>query len=59
MRRRGLHKGSAHGRHGLAAVLPMMAVRRARHRVAALHCVCQRSCAAVEGIGHECEGEYG
>jgi hypothetical protein len=34
---RGLHKRRMHRRHGLAAILTLMSLRGARHRIAALH----------------------
>src|SRR5882762_7548312 len=37
LHRGGLHKRSVYRWHGLAAILRVMAVRRARHRIAALH----------------------
>ena len=54
----GLHKRGVHRRHGLAAILPMMASGRTGHRVAALHRLLRVGCGStVEGIrcerGHE------
>ena len=43
MHRRGLHKRSVHRWHGLAAILTMVTVRRAMHRLAALHGLFGRS----------------
>jgi len=37
MHARRLHKWSVHRCHGLAAILSVMTVRRARHGIAALH----------------------
>ena len=56
----GLHKGSMHRGHGLAAILTMfVAVRRARHRVAALHRLFRRRRgAAVECISRESDCEH-
>jgi hypothetical protein len=55
----GLHKRSAHGWHGLAAILTVMAVRRARHRIAAVHrLLWRRHCTAVQGIRREHQYEY-
>ncbi len=50
-----LYKGRVHRRHGLAAFLAMLvAVRRARHRIAALHrLVGRRHGQAVERIHSE------
>jgi hypothetical protein len=40
-----------HGGHGLAAILPLMAMRRARHRFAALHgFIGSGHAGAVEGV---------
>ncbi len=53
----GLHKWSVHSRHGPAAILSVMAVRRARHRIAALHRLFgRRRGAAVECI--RCKSDY-
>jgi hypothetical protein len=50
----GLHKRSVHRRHGLAAILSVMTVRRARHRIATLHRLFwRRRGAAVECICRE------
>ncbi len=55
----GLHKRSAYRWHGLAAILRVMAVRRARHRIAALHGLFWRQRrTAVEGIGRESDCEH-
>jgi len=49
-----LHKRSVHRLHGLAAILSMMPVRRARHRIAALHRLFRRRRdTAVERIRRE------
>jgi hypothetical protein len=55
---RGLHKRSVHRWHGLTAILTVMTVRRARHRIAALHRLfrCRRG-TAVEGILRESDCE--
>lgn len=51
----GLHKRSADSWHRLAAILTAMAVRRARHRIAAVHRLFRRRhCAAVQGIRCKC-----
>jgi hypothetical protein len=52
--RRELHEWRVHRRHGLAAILTVMALRRARHRIAALHRLF-RCCHAstVECVGHK------
>ena len=52
MRRGRLYKGRVHGRHGLAAFLAVLvAVRCARHRIAALHrLIGRRHGQAVKGI---------
>ena len=56
MYRRGLHKRSVHRWHGLAAILSMVAVRRAMHRLAALHGLLGRSHGrAVERV--DCEND--
>jgi len=46
----GLHKRSVHRRHGFAAILSVMTVRRARHRIATLH----RLFGSRRGIAVEC-----
>ena len=55
----GLHKRSVHRRHGLAAILSVMTIRRARHRIATLHCLlgCRRG-TAVECIRSERDCQY-
>jgi hypothetical protein len=59
MHQRGLNKGSVHRWHRLATILTMMTLRRARHRVAALHRLFRRRhAAAVKRIRHQSEGEH-
>jgi hypothetical protein len=55
----GLHKGSSHRRHGLAAVLCVMTLRCARHRITTFHCLlgCCRSL-AVKCVRAEGDREY-
>jgi len=55
----GLHKRSAHGWHGLAAVLTVVAVRRARHRIAAVDRLFRRrDCTAVQGIRRKSDCQH-
>jgi hypothetical protein len=54
----GLHKRGVHRRHGLAAILPMMASGRTGHRVAAPHRLLRVGCGStVEGIRCERDDE--
>jgi hypothetical protein len=56
----GLHKRSVHRRHGLAAILSVMPVRRARHRIAALHRLFwRRRSTTVKCIRRESDCQYG
>jgi hypothetical protein len=55
----GLHKRSVHRWHGFAAILSVMTVRRALHRMAALHRLFRRRRgAAVECIRRESGCKY-
>jgi len=59
MRAGGLHKRSAHGWHGLAAILTVVAVRRARHRMTTLHRLFgSRRGIAVEGIRRKSDCQH-
>jgi hypothetical protein len=59
MHRGGLHKRSVHRRHGFAAILSVMTVRRARHRMATLHRLFRRRRGtAVECIPRESDCQY-
>jgi hypothetical protein len=53
-----LKKRSTHCWHGLAAILTVMTVRRARHRIAAPHRLFWRCGITVECICRESDGEY-
>ena len=54
-----LHKRSVHRWHGLTAILSVMAVRRARHRIATLHRLFgRRRGTAVKCIGGERDCQY-
>ena len=55
--RRMLIEGNMRRRHGLATILMTVVVRRAPHRVAALHCLFRRTHAdTVECIRRESDG---
>ncbi len=55
----GLHKRSVHRWHGFAAILSLMSVRRARHRIATLHRLFgRRRGIAVERIRHKRDCQY-
>jgi hypothetical protein len=59
LRSRWLTESSVHRWHGLATFLTMMTVRRAPHRIAALHRLFGRGhAAAVERIRRDCEDEH-
>ena len=50
----GLHKRSPHRWHGLAAILTALPMRRARHRIAAVHRLFwRRHCTAVQRVCRE------
>jgi hypothetical protein len=53
----GLHKGSVHRLHGLATILSVMPVRRARHGIATLHRLLRCCGAAVKCVGRESDCE--
>ena len=59
MHRGRLHKGSVHRRHSVAAIFTVMTVRRARHRIAALHRLLRRRrSAAVKCVRRESDGKH-
>jgi len=53
-----LHKRSVHRLHGLATILSVMPVRRARHGIAALHRLFCRRGTAVECIRRESDCQH-
>jgi hypothetical protein len=58
MHRRGLHKRSMHRWHGLAAILAVMTVRRALHRIATFHRLFgRRRTTTIDGIRRESNRE--